>query len=868
MKHLNKITVSIIIFIAFVILACYGTFLFVIPKILNSSVAQKRYKSFALQKLQLHTSFDNLKFETYPNLFFVMSFDKAEIVSGGNVLFKIENLKYESNVFNIKNGFLNVENIFADADAIKKYSVSKKNKKKNNLSLKFYPVINIKKILVTINKNFYIEAENINSKKFKHDIETTLTAKIFTPYTKIPIEVGEYGKIVYNKYFKANNFSIKLSDSLIFIDGDKNNLYLSAKDLPVSDLEKNFLFFYKLKHPNKKNFIENFDKFQGTLDVDLQYNKDGFSGNCLANNLSALFWTRKIPVNLPKTLFSFSGHSVSAYTQGWFGPEPVKTDVQIGGLATPNLYVEGNVYSTLTNKIVKKYLPEVSIQGRTPAKVKYTVNKNKVDVFYTLDINKNNNIHSDYGSLDNINTNRQLFAHTVKTGENIHLETFNYNIDVKNILKGNGDFVRENGHYQPQSAAIKTNGKIPTAIIKSFLKNYISDGALDADIKYEFKNKIITGNVNFYDIRHSDFLFLENTKINVKDNLLTMSTNGLFFNSPITALLTADNNLSSGIVINSIDIHLKKFILQKGYEISNIKNDKKNVYKNTFPIEVKQGRLVVDEIYHRKFDIKDVEVAGNLKNNIVNFVMPKASYAGGLLSATGKYDVKLHDSDIYTFASDIDSNYVATNFFKLSNQIQGIAFATAHFITKNKLNDIKADATFAIDDGFLPKLGSTEFIINKSKGKNSDKKKKFKIVLSKISNIDFSKPNVFYSNLYGTFTLDNELVKNVKIFSKSDYLSMFIEGNYDIDTECGNLYIWGRHNKTEAKKIRILKIPINWIYKVVFRPEHSAAAYANKIRQIPEIKARKTDDVSTFRVYVSGELNSDNKLKVELKDLR
>jgi hypothetical protein len=143
-----------------------------------------------------------------------------------------------------------------------------------------------------------------------------------------------------------------------------------------------------------------------------------------------------------------------------------------------------------------------------------------------------------------------------------------------------------------------------------------------------------------------------------------------------------------------------------------------------------------------------------------------------------------------------------------------------------------------------------------------------KLTLSKIINIDFSKPNQFYSNLYGTFNIDNEEVHNAKIFSKSDLLSLFIEGDYNIDNEYGKLCLWGRRDKTEAKKIRIFKIPFNLIYRIVFRPEHSKDMYQDKIKLIPDIKTTIASDISLFRIFVSGNLNSSDKLKVEMKDLR
>ena len=97
---------------------------------------------------------------------------------------------------------------------------------------------------------------------------------------------------------------------------------------------------------------------------------------------------------------------------------------------------------------------------------------------------------------------------------------------------------------------------------------------------------------------------------------------------------------------------------------------------------------------------------------------------------------------------------------------------------------------------------------------------------------------------------------------------MFIEGNYNIATESGILKIWGRRNKTQAKGVKIFKIPINLIYRVVFKPEHSVKQYEDKIKLIPEIKASITDEIKLFRVYVSGYFNQKSTLKVEMKDLR
>ena len=66
-------------------------------------------------------------------------------------------------------------------------------------------------------------------------------------------------------------------------------------------------------------------------------------------------------------------------------------------------------------------------------------------------------------------------------------------------------------------------------------------------------------------------------------------------------------------------------------------------------------------------------------------------------------------------AKDIDSNLAANMVLNLHEQIEGIANASAHVTTHNKLEHINAHAIFEIKEGALTKLGSREFIIKKSK---------------------------------------------------------------------------------------------------------------------------------------------------------
>lgn len=871
---LKNIIISVTSIICLVFASAYLLFLFYLPSVLNSPEYVLKYENFLSSKAGFPVHIDNFKLKTNPDFSLNV---KVKGIEATNLkkekLIEVKNIDFLTKSFSVKPKTLDADYIFVDYNLLKMNLKHNDNQSKINLKFDYLPIINVKKAYIKLDdKNSSISVNYIKSFTQKNKIICKFLAFVKIPYMKKPVIIGENGSLFYSKELNFDNLSLKFGNSKIYLKGTTNKLGIRGKNLPVSELEQNFLYFYKLKHPNKKNFIENFKNFGGTLDINLHLAGGKIYGKCMANNLYALFSNFYIPVSLPYTVFNFENKKITAKTKGTFGKEPVYTDFYLTGLATKNLDVKGNVRSGLTNKFAKKYYPAVVISGTGLAEVKYHTHKGISDILYSLTVNKGDNLISKYGSIDMVDRCRKISAFTHKKGDNIYLKNYNYSlVNGKNsqiLLSGNGLFKKIDKHYKPVNMTLKTNGRIPVSVIQSFTKNFIYKGTFSADLKYNCLLKLLTGDVNLYDTKHDDYLFLKTTNIKIFKDRISANADGTFINSPITISIDADNNFSNRILIYKAYIHLKKFIVKRG-EIenlpvgiaskSNIKSSKKN------KIIVQSGKIKVDEIVHSKFYLSDVEIFGSFRDNIANFIIPGTKYANGLLSAVGEYDISNHSSDINFLASDIDSNEVVTNIFKLPNQIQGSAYATLHLITKRKLNDINALATFAITDGFLPKLGSTEFFIDKSKHKKLHRNHRF--TLSKISNIDFSKPNMFYSNLRGTFILNNSDVEKIKIFSQSDYLSLFINGKYNIDSGLADLCVWGRHNKTHEKKIRIFKIPLNLLYKMFFRVEHSKSLYASEISMIPPIKIKATDIESIFRVSVKGILNTDN-VKVILKDLK
>ena len=872
-------------FAVFTAFFLYFSFLFLLPKVINAPENIAKYNNILFEKTGFKTNLKDFHFSSNPDLTFNIKIKEAKALSKNKEeLIKIDDLGYQASLFNIKHGKLDADYVFANIDRLKEYFPPKtKNNKK--LDLSYFPIINIKSGKIIFTQKTYVQIEKIKSKKQYGKISTNILAHIINPYTKHPVTIGEKGGINFKNKIEFENFSVKFGSSEIFLSGVGDNLKIKGENLPAKELKEGFLYIYKLRHPDKKNFIENFDNFKGTLDVDLGIKKGKFNGKCITRNLGADFSNLKIPVFLPETVFHFKDKMMTAETQGIFGTEPVKTNVSILGVATDKIEVFGNVESTFTNNLVKKYYPNVEIQGHTPAKVTYHIHNETVDVYYYLTIPKGSNLLSVWGNLDNTDKTRKITMHTEKQATPMVIKELEYCAVEQNqcqkLVYGNGLIDKVNNKYTLYNLNLKTNGKISISYIKSFLRDFIKKGTFEADVKLDFIKRNILGSINLYNISSDQNLVLYNTNLNVNKNQIIINTKGKLYSSPISASAVVYNKFENNkIVVNSIDIHLNSLFLQKGNLESIPKNFKtskrvKTQTKKKKPdIEIEQGRLVVDRLYGRKFDVRNVNFQGSLRNNLANFVIPNAEYAKGFLTAKGIYNIKNHSSDIQFFASEIDSDEVATKMFKLPDQIKGEAFATLHIITKNKFNDIKAKATFAIADGYLPKIGTHEFVIKNKENNKPSRISKFiekhniELSLSKITNIDFSKPEKFNSNLYGSFYIDNDKIKNVHIFSKSRIVGLYIEGDYNIETECGNIDIFGKRNKTAAKKIRIFKIPINLIYRVVFKPEHSAEYYSDKVKLIPEIQANITDDVAIFRVNVKGNFNRREKLNITLKDIR
>ncbi len=266
--------------------------------------------------------------------------------------------------------------------------------------------------------------------------------------------------------------------------------------------------------------------------------------------------------------------------------------------------------------------------------------------------------------------------------------------------------------------------------------------------------------------------------------------------------------------------------------------------------------LYFKKFVHPKITLENIYASGTINKNVIDFASENIYFAKGILKAKGFYDIKKHNTDIFFDAKNIDANIASNQLLNLEEQFFGKACAKIYFKSFNKFEKINAHCDFSIKNGMLTKLSSREFLIKNSKFK-----------LKKIVKIDPKKARAVVSNIRGSFDIFNNNMKNIEIFNESKYLSLYLQGSYNIESQYACICLWGKFNKKAQDGIKIFFVPLSWVTKFVFKNERTKNLYKNQIEKIPPIEA-KPKEQEIVLVNIEGNINSLKNLKIELKNIR
>ena len=860
MKKVLKIIFFTIVLSVFFL---YIGIVFLLPQIVNNKNTIKKLQSLIYNKTKTETTINGLNLVISPKLTVMLNIESVEAKNNNVSVADFKNIALNYKLLQKHLTSVSANDIFIDGDFLKQFKKEGKKKNRVKTELNNIPEIHIQKLVFKSDK-LNINAENIDT----DNNFINLKAEIKSPFLKETLRLGESGSLqVAENKLQANKFELTLGNSHLYLNGimvDKNkapNLDINGEKLPVSEIMPIILHLQKSQDPSKK-FIENFKNFKGTVKVNLKLNKDGIWGTCTANNLGANAVWFDIPLFFKEAVFNFRGKTIDSVAEGILGNEKVIHTLDVTKLGTPEKLVIGTMDTTLTRKF--NFVPNLTVLNSVNVNLVYKIKDKKPDVYYNIDIpTKSDLIYNSFylGLRDN---KRKIYANTFKDNNDLYLKEYKYSYSDSGkenvILSGDGLFIKNidknnPDKFIPQYVTCHTNGYAPTSVTGSFGEK-LRGGEFKGDLKYDFVRNQVLGTFDIIKARHKAFR-IENAHIVAKNGILNVTSNGLFKGEKYSAELSAKNNIYGETLIYNMKLFLDKLIFETTPNTNKKKKKRTDFRKKVknMDIVINNWEITVNEIKRDKFVLQNVKLIGSLKKHIFDFKMNDLNFAEGIIRADGFYDFEKNTSKMTFEAKNINSNKVAEMTLNLQDQVEGIANAKAELSAKDMFKFLDAHCAFEIKEGFLPKLGDTEFMFKNSKYK-----------LSQIINIDLSQKDLMKDDIKGTFDVHNTELKNINITTWHELSAMYLEGNYEMEKQLADLQLFWKYSKEAPKGIRIFGIPFSLILKVVFRPEHSMDMYQSQFSKVPEISSDEKN-TSYYRVRLKGDINN-NKTDLVLKEIR
>ena len=862
---MKKVLSVTLISISLFLILLYLGIVILLPCVVNSPAVTNKIESLIFDKTGAETKIAGLNLKISPKLVAVLNIDSINATNKDVSVVDIKNVSINSKLLQKKLTLVSANSIYINGKILKQFKKEKK-KKKGKLELRKLPEIHIRNLTYESDK-VMLWGENVNA---ENDL-IRLNVRIKTPYLKETIKIGYSGSLQkLEKELKANKFEITLGNSHLYLDGtlvneDKiPNISIKGEKLPVSEIMPILLHFQKSLDPSKK-FIENFKNFNGTVNVNLKLNKEGIIGTCTAKDLSANAVWFDIPLFFKEAVFNFRGQKVDSIAEGVLGREKVIHTLNITDLLTPKKKeVIGTMKTTLTQKF--DYVPNLTILNSVNINLVYKIKLRKPDVYYHIDIPAKSDLVYNSFYLGLREYNRKIYANTFKDDNDLYLKNYKYyylNSNKENIiLSGDGLFIKnidkkEPDKFIPQYITFYTNGYAPISVTGSFGEK-VRGGEFKGDLKYDFKTNQVLGTFDIVKARHKAFQ-INQAHVISKNGMLNVTSNGLFNGEKYSAELKMKNNIEGENLVYNMKLFLDKLVFETTPDTNkkSKKIDSKELSKKVkdIAITINNWEIVINEIKRDKFVLQDVKLIGSMKNNIFDFNMKDLAFADGIIHAKGIYDFTKNISKMTFEAKNINSNKVAEMTLNLQDQIEGIANAKVELNAKDMFRFLDAHCMFEVKEGFLPKLGDTEFMIKDTKYK-----------ISQITNFDLTQKDMMKDDIKGAFDVHNTEIKNIEMTTWHELSAMYLEGNYEMEKQIADLQLFWNYSKEAPKGIRIFGVPLSLILKVVFRPEHSSGLYQQKMAKIPRIKADKKNSIY-YRVKLNGDINN-NKINLVMKEIR
>lgn len=736
---------------------------------------------------------------------------------------------------------------------------------------------------------------DLNNLKAKGQIKTNNKEK-----AEIKILSGMYELANGNlqvKNFKANFFdSPVLTDfkiTKLFSSSYKINGYLKVSNFDISQLVN--LNKFKILPPYIENLINTYENYEGKADIDITCVNNQLKGILSLKDIKFNHKYFKTPIKVDSGSIILDGQKATLNSIiANIDDTPIFLNLSIWDL-DKNAKLNGYLTSKINENFINKY---VNSKLTSPIKIKGDItitsdikgSLTNLKLYPKIKFAKDSDLYYKGSNLGNEENEREIQGVIEVLEDNNYLiKALNYTRYMTSqnaksypiaIITSNGKIKLEKNKVFIKDFNLETHNKANAKLLNIlFEKSIIKSGLFTCNVNIKNTDKIpeIRGYINLENIDIPLYqIFVQKFALDFKDKNTNLDTNGMMLNSDFTAKAIINNEIKKPILIKNIELQSQQTNLNKLIDyITQIPtpNNLKFVDKtattqtqlNVSDIRIQKGILNVNDIAIKDINATNFKTEFNLDDKMI-LQIPNLEFnvTTGNVKGTALYEFESGKIKTNLIANNVDSNKIASSLFEFKEQIFGKANGNITITTKGdteeeRLKNMIGYAYFEITDGNMPKLGSIEYLLSAG---NLLKSGITGLSLNKIIEVLSPLKTGVFKSIKGSFDIKNGIAQNIEVYSKSDNLNLFINGEYDILQQYANMRVYGRLTQ-KANNIlgKIGNLSINSIITQI--PGLKSNENESILKDLNKVPGIELNDMNqrNFTVKIDGVINSDKYVK-------
>ncbi len=645
---------------------------------------------------------------------------------------------------------------------------------------------------------------------------------------------------------------------------------------------------------NLQNILDNFKNFSGKMDGTLFIKNNNFSGKLDLEGIQAVD-NKNVPIKINTGNVEIKNDKLSFNKLNMnYGTIPLYVNANVANIHSKNSPFDLQFSTSLSEDNVDTFINSnlvypIKVKGEIALKGMLKGTASDYKLYLKAGLEPQNDISYMGANLGDKELKRELrtninFKKNIAKVNNLeylkYISSQNNKLTPVSVLKTSGEIILVNKKDATlKNFNIKTQNPATAKIFNIiFKKSILKQGQFSCDLVLNgnYDNLKILGDIDFSDINIPLYgSKIQDAQFNFKNNLIQANLSGKMFESDVKTTAEIVNDLKFPIVIKNIDIQSVKSDIGKiidelsligtSQRQGSVITTKDQIIFGPNDVVVENGSVSASEV--NLYDISTKNFSSRFKhllNEPFKFYDTIFDIAGGKIISDGTFDFQTTKLTLNSQIKDCEASVLSQNFFGISNQIFGKTNGEMH-LTGSKLNTptglktVGANATFNIENGKMPKLGSLEYLIRAG---NVYKSGILGLTINNIIEVLVPYKTGDFARIKGSMLVQDGIIENLEIKSKGENLSLFINGKYDLTSDTADIKIFGRL----SKKVSNLLGPIgnasfNSIFDIFGKKNSiNENELIQNMNRIPLIEISQ-EDYRIFMVKIVGDLNKEGYVK-------